>query len=342
MKLYPLVRKALFSKDAEWSHDFTLRRLQQLNHSPLRCLIRQSLPSKPVELLGMSFPNPVGLAAGLDKNATCINALAAMGFGFIEVGTVTPKPQAGNPKPRMFRLPEQEALINRMGFNNDGVDALVERVRAEQERSDGYRGILGINIGKNKDTPEEQGHLDYLYCLERVYPYASYVTVNISSPNTPGLRAFQQGDSLTRLLSELRKKQLQLAETYGRYVPILVKIAPDMSREQTHSFAQAIQEHELDGVIATNTTLDRESVKDSPHANEAGGLSGQPLTTKSTDVIRWLREVLPPEFPIIGAGGIANAAQAQEKLAAGAQLVQVYTGFIYQGPGLIKDIVSSL
>lgn len=342
VKLYPIMRKALFSKDAEWSHDFTLRRLQQLNHSPLRCLIKQDLPTKPVELLGLSFPNPVGLAAGLDKNATCINAFAAMGFGFIEVGTVTPKPQAGNPKPRMFRLPEQQALINRMGFNNDGVDALVERVRAEQQRPDGYRGILGINIGKNKDTPEEQGHLDYLYCLERVYPYASYVTVNISSPNTPGLRAFQQGDSLTRLLSELRKKQLELAATNERYVPILVKIAPDMTREQTHSFAHAIQEHQLDGVIATNTTLDREQVSHLVHGSEAGGLSGQPLTSKSTEVIRWLREVLPAEFPIIGAGGIASAEQAKEKLAAGAQLVQIYTGFIYQGPALIKEIVRSL
>lgn len=342
LNFYPIVRKALFSKDAEWSHDFTLRQLSKLNHGPLRCLIAQKLPEKPVELLGLRFPNPVGLAAGLDKDGRCVNALAAIGFGFIEIGTVTPRPQSGNPKPRMFRLPEQQALINRMGFNNQGVDALVERVRVEQQRPDGFRGILGINIGKNKDTAEEDGHLDYLYCLERVYPLASYVTVNISSPNTPGLRAFQQGDSLSRLLKSLRQKQLQLSDSSGKYVPILVKIAPDMSREQTHSFAHAIQAFELDGVIATNTTLDRSAVADLPHAEEAGGLSGQPLTDKSTEVIRWLREVLPSDFPIIGAGGVSSVAQAREKLAAGAQLVQVYTGFIYQGPSLVKELVENL
>ncbi|EGN75793.1 dihydroorotate dehydrogenase, subfamily 2 [Idiomarina sp. A28L] len=337
MQLYPLFRKALFSRDAEWSHDFTLRQLQHCNSGPLHKLIYQRLPVKPVNVLGLTFPNPVGLAAGLDKNGTCIKALAALGFGFIEVGTVTPKPQQGNDKPRMFRLPEHEALINRMGFNNDGVDALVARVQEA-----GFKGILGINIGKNKDTSEADGNLDYLYCLEKVYPHASYVTVNISSPNTPGLRAFQHGTHLTSLLAALKQKQQTLTQEHMKYVPILVKISPDMDKEQILGFAQAIQEHDIDGVIATNTTLDRSKVESAEHANEAGGLSGQPLTDRSTQVIKWLREALPDSIPIIGAGGISSPDQAKEKLAAGAQLIQIYTGFIYQGPALIKSIVNSL
>ncbi|RUO22398.1 dihydroorotate dehydrogenase (quinone) [Aliidiomarina iranensis] len=337
MQLYPLFRKALFSQDAEWSHDFTLRQLQRCNSGPLHKLIYQRLPVKPVNVLGLTFPNPVGLAAGLDKDGKCIKALAALGFGFIEIGTVTPKPQLGNEKPRMFRLPEHKALINRMGFNNEGVDALVERVSAA-----GFKGILGINIGKNKDTPDAQGVQDYLYCLEKVYPHASYVTVNISSPNTPGLREFQQGTHLSELLSALKSKQKELTDVHLRYVPILVKIAPDMTEEQVRGFAHAIVEHELDGVIATNTTLDRSAVDDDPVANEAGGLSGEPLADKSTETIKWLRAALPEEIPIIGAGGIGSSEQAHAKLNAGAQLIQIYTGFIYQGPALIKSIVNSL
>lgn len=337
MNVYPLFRKALFGKDAEWSHDVTLRTLAKFNQAPLRHLIQQRLPAKPVTLLGLTFPNPVGLAAGLDKNGTCIQALSALGFGFIEVGTVTPRPQAGNAKPRMFRIPEREALINRMGFNNDGVDALVERVKKAQ-----FKGVLGINIGKNKDTPDSEGNDDYLYCLEKVYPHASYVAVNISSPNTPGLREFQHGTHLSSLLSALKHKQGELHAQYQRYVPILVKIAPDMSEEQVHGFARAMQEFGLDGIIATNTTLERESVAGCEHANEAGGLSGQPLTDRSETIIRWLRAVLPADYPIIGAGGISSAKQAQARLAAGANLLQVYTGFIYHGPALIKEIVKSL
>ncbi|RUO38332.1 dihydroorotate dehydrogenase (quinone) [Aliidiomarina shirensis] len=337
MHLYPLFRKALFSQDAEWSHDFTLKQLKRCNSGPLHKLIYQRLPVKPVNVLGLTFPNPVGLAAGLDKNGTCIKALAALGFGFIEVGTVTPKPQAGNEKPRMFRLPEHSALINRMGFNNDGVDALVKRVQEA-----GFKGILGINIGKNKDTSEADGNNDYLYCLEKVYPHASYVAVNISSPNTPGLRAFQHGTHLTSLLDVLKQKQKELTDLHMKYVPILVKISPDMDKEQVQGFAQAIASYEIDGVIATNTTLDRSAVSNDANANEAGGLSGQPLTEKSTQVITWLREALPASIPIIGAGGIGSAEQAKAKLAAGAQLVQIYTGFIYQGPALIKSIVSNL
>lgn len=337
MGLYPLVRNVLFRKDAEWSHDVTLRALASCNHGLGKRLVQQSLPAKPVSLLGLTFPNPVGLAAGLDKNGTCINAFAAMGFGFIEVGTVTPKPQAGNDKPRMFRIPEKAALINRMGFNNDGVDALVERVKQAN-----FQGILGINIGKNKDTPDSAGNDDYLYCLRRVYPYASYVTVNISSPNTPGLREFQHGTNLTSLLAALKQEQGKLQTQHGKYVPILVKIAPDMSKEQVQGFAVAMLEQGLDGIIATNTTLARSAVQGLPNAGEAGGLSGQPLTAMSTEVLRWLREVLPASFPVIAAGGIGSAEQARERLAAGAQLVQVYTGFIYQGPALIKEIVKNL
>lgn len=337
MNVYPLLRKVLFSNDAEWSHDITLRILARFNQRPLQRLIQQRLPAKPVTLLGLTFPNPVGLAAGLDKNGTCIQALSALGFGFIEVGTVTPKPQAGNAKPRMFRIPEREALINRMGFNNDGVDALVERVKKAQ-----FKGVLGINIGKNKDTPDSEGNADYLYCLEKVYPHASYVTVNISSPNTPGLREFQYGTHLSSLLRVLKQKQSELHKLHQRYVPILVKIAPDMSEEQVHGFALAMLEFGLDGIIATNTTLDREFVAGCQNANEAGGLSGQPLTDKSETIIRWLRAALPADYPIIGVGGISTAEQAQARLAAGANLIQVYTGFIYRGPALIKEIVKSL
>ncbi|RUO36483.1 quinone-dependent dihydroorotate dehydrogenase [Aliidiomarina sanyensis] len=337
MKLYNLVRSVLFKQDAEWSHDFALNQLARIGSGPMRFLVAQSIPEKPVEILGLRFPNPVGLAAGLDKNGRCIDAFGAMGFGFLEVGTVTPRPQAGNPKPRMFRLTEHEALINRMGFNNDGVDALVKNIKASS-----YRGILGINIGKNKDTPEAEGVQDYCICMEKVYSLADYITVNISSPNTPGLRAFQHGNVLDELLRTLKAKQHELEIAHKKYVPLFVKIAPDMTKEQVQSFAEAVRTYQIDGVIATNTTIERSAVEGHVHAKEAGGLSGAPVRDASTQVIRWLRESLPKEIPIIGVGGILSAADASDKLAAGASLVQIYTGFIYHGPQLVRDIVENL
>jgi dihydroorotate dehydrogenase len=287
--------------------------------------------------MGIDFPNPVGLAAGLDKNADCIKAFAQMGFGFIEVGTVTPRPQVGNPKPRMFRLPAKQALINRMGFNNQGVDYLVEQVKNAD-----FRGVLGINIGKNKDTADEHAVDDYLHCMRKVYPLASYIAVNISSPNTPGLRAFQHGDALDQLLAALKAEQTQLQRHYHRYVPIAVKIAPDLSSEGVNDIASALLKHQIDGVIATNTTLSRDEVAGLPHANEAGGLSGAVLAERSTQVVAQLHAILGEQIPIIAVGGIDGLAVAQQKFAAGAKLVQLYTGFIYRGPGLIKEIVNGL
>lgn len=335
--LYPMMRRWLFSRDAEWSHDVTLKLLYRLGRSPFSFLLKQKVPSKPVELLGMTFPNSVGLAAGLDKNANCIDAFAQMGFGFIEVGTVTPKPQLGNPKPRMFRLPQARALINRMGFNNGGLDLLIANL--EKTR---YQGILGINIGKNKDTPEEEGAEDFRLCLERVYPYASYVTVNVSSPNTPGLRNLQHGQQLSELLTVLKQEQKRQHQQSQRYVPLLVKIAPDLAQPAVLALAELLLEYKIDGVIATNTTLAREAVADLEHGQEAGGLSGPPVQAKSCDVIRWLRAATGPDFPIIGVGGIEDPESAADKLAAGANLIQLYTGFIYHGPRLIRDIVNKL
>src|SRR5690554_3228143 len=334
---YPLLRRWLFSRDAEWSHDFTLKCLHRLGRSPFAFLLKQRVADKPVTCLGMTFPNPVGLAAGLDKNANCIDAFAQMGFGFIEVGTVTPRPQLGNPKPRMFRLPEARALINRMGFNNGGLDLLIHNL--ENTR---YNGILGINIGKNKDTPDEQGPEDFRLCLERVYPYASYVTVNVSSPNTPGLRDMQHGQQLSELLKVLKQEQKCQHELTQRYVPLVVKIAPDLDQPAVVALAELLIEHDIDGVIATNTTLARETVANLAYGNEAGGLSGPPVQKKSCDVIRWLRAATNPDFPIMGVGGIEDFESAADKLAAGANLVQVYTGFIYRGPRLIRDIVKNI
>ena len=334
--LYPAMRRWLFSRDAEWSHDFTLKQLHRLGRSPLAFLLKQKVPNKPVKCLGMTFPNPVGLAAGLDKNANCIDAFAQMGFGFIEVGTVTPRPQLGNAKPRMFRLPKAQALINRMGFNNGGLELMIENLKHTK-----YKGILGVNIGKNKDTPEEEGPEDFRLCLERVYPYASYVTVNISSPNTPGLRDMQHGKQLARLLYVLKAEQRRQHQATSRYVPLLVKIAPDLDQPAVTSLAELLLEHEIDGVIATNTTLERHAVAALEHGNEAGGLSGPPVHERSCDVIRWLRAATHPDYPIIGVGGIDSAKNAQEKLDAGANLVQIYTGFIYQGPRLVRDIVNN-
>lgn len=326
----------MFSKDPEWAHDFALNNLSRFANTPLSLAWKQSVDDKPVELLGMSFPNPVGLAAGLDKNGRCIDGFGQMGFGFIEIGTITPLAQPGNEKPRIFRLPEKNAIINRMGFNNDGVDALVANVKRAN-----YRGILGINIGKNKDTPNELGHEDYVKCMHKVYEYADYITVNISSPNTPGLRDLQFGDSLTTLLSAVKATQLELQTKHNKYVPVLVKIAPDMDDVAIEQVVDCIVTQGMDGIIATNTTLSREAVKGLEHAEEMGGLSGDPVRSMSTEVIRKIRQI-NKTIPIIGVGGVGSAEAAKEKLEAGANLVQVYSNFIYQGPKLIKDIVESL
>lgn len=337
MGWYNLVRRQLFKLDAERSHDLTLHWLSRIGRSPLRRCLSQHLPQKPVHCMGLTFPNAVGLAAGLDKNGTCIDAFGAMGFGFIEIGTVTPKAQQGNPKPRMFRLTEHEAIINRMGFNNYGVDYLVEQVK-----SSSYQGILGINIGKNKDTPESKSADDYVHCMRKVYKHADYITVNISSPNTPGLRAMQHGEYLEELLKVLKSTQQELQQTHNKYVPVLVKIAPDLEREEVIQLAQAFKKHEIDGVIATNTTISRELVKGHPAADESGGLSGNPVAASSVQVIKWLHAEFQGEIPIIGVGGIHDAASAQAKLEAGATLIQLYTGFIYQGPALLSEIVNNL
>jgi dihydroorotate dehydrogenase len=286
----------------------------------------------PTTVMGLSFPNRVGLAAGFDKNGAAIDALAAWGFGFIEIGTVTPRPQPGNPRPRLFRLPQAQAVINRMGFNNHGVDALVANVQAAR-----YRGILGINIGKNFDTPIEQAAADYLICLDKVYACASYVTINISSPNTQNLRKLQDAAALDALLGALKTRQAELAQRHGKYVPLALKIAPDLDDSQIVEIADALRRHRIDAVIATNTTLAREGVARLPHGDEAGGLSGAPLFEKSTAVLRQLASVLAGEVPIIAAGGITDGEKALAKLAAGASLVQIYSGLVYRGPGLVAE-----
>lgn len=334
---YSAIRKVFFKFDAETIHEMTIKALKSTGTTPLRALYCQNVPSKPVSVMGIDFPNPIGLAAGLDKNGECIPAFGAMGFGFVEVGTVTPRPQPGNEKPRIFRLPEANAVINRMGFNNKGVDYLVDQVRKAQ-----FKGVLGINIGKNKDTPEENAKDDYIHCMQKVYNFASYITINISSPNTPGLRSLQYGDALNELLSSLKAEQAALAEKHGKYVPIAVKIAPDLTEPEVESIAECLIANNIDGVIATNTTLSREGVEGLEHGEEMGGLSGVPVKEKSTQVIKLLAKALDNKLPIIGVGGISNGADAKEKIEAGAKLVQVYTGFIYQGPELIKDVVNAL
>jgi len=315
----------------------SIKQLALLGGTPLDIFFRQKVPSRPVTVMGLTFDNPVGLAAGLDKDGEAIDAFGAMGFGFIEVGTVTPRPQPGNDKPRLFRVIPAEGIINRMGFNNKGVDHLIENVKKSK-----YKGILGINIGKNKDTPLENGKDDYLICMDKVYPYAGYIAVNISSPNTPGLRQLQYGAALDELLAALKNRQLELAEKHGKYVPLTVKIAPDLSNEEISQVAESLIRNKIDGVIATNTTLDRDMIFDMPHAAETGGLSGRPLQAKSTAFIRELAKQLNGAMPIIGVGGIDSPLAAREKLDAGAQLVQVYSGFIYKGPKLVSDIVKNL
>ncbi|ALS33193.1 dihydroorotate dehydrogenase [Pseudoalteromonas translucida KMM 520] len=334
---YDLARRFMFTRDAEWAHEFALNNLSRFANTPLSAAWSQSIVNKPVNFLGLELKNPVGLAAGLDKNAECITAFAQMGFGFVEVGTVTPRPQAGNDKPRMFRLPQSNAIINRMGFNNKGVDNLVNNVKAAN-----YTGILGINIGKNKDTPNEQGKDDYIHCMRKVFEHASYITVNISSPNTPGLRDLQYGAALDDLLQSLKNEQLDLVAKHGKQVPMLVKIAPDLDPIQIAQVSESLLSNKIDGVIATNTTLERSMVAGQQYADEAGGLSGQPVRERATHVVSELKRLTNGQLPIIGVGGIDDVSSAKEKINAGADLVQIYTGFIYKGPQLIKSIVDSL
>jgi dihydroorotate dehydrogenase len=338
--LYALARPLLFSLDPEEAHNLTLPALRRAAGLGMTRLLRRPLPD-PRTVMGITFPNPVGLAAGLDKDGAYIDGLAALGFGFIEIGTVTPRAQPGNPKPRMFRLPEASAIINRMGFNNGGVDAFVRNVQASRF----YRnreGVLGLNIGKNADTPIERAADDYLICLEKVYPYASYVTVNISSPNTKNLRQLQGASELDALLSTLKDAQQRLADKHKRYVPIALKIAPDVDGEQVKNIADALLRHRFDAVIATNTTITRDAVKGLAHAEEAGGLSGAPVFEASNQVIRALKAELGDTVPIIGVGGILSGADARAKVEAGAKLVQLYSGLIYRGPALIRECANAL
>lgn len=337
MNTYSLLKPLIFQLDAENAHDLTLKSLKYAEKSGLLKLYPKAPVCQPRQVMGINFPNPVGLAAGLDKNGAVIDGMAALGFGFIEIGTVTPRPQPGNPKPRLFRVPEAQGIVNRFGFNNLGVDNLIENVKAAH-----YKGILGINIGKNFDTPNENAVDDYLICMQKVYAYASYITVNISSPNTKNLRALQEKAALSELLATLKQEQLKLAQTYGRYVPIALKIAPDLEHEQVNEIADLLIAHKIDGVIATNTTLARDMVQGLPNANETGGLSGAPVKEKSTLVIQQLSQRLQGAVPIIGVGGILTGSDAVEKIAVGASLVQVYSGLIYKGPKLVHDICRSL
>lgn len=339
--LYPLARNALFSLDAENAHHLTLDNLKRLSALGLSRVAAPPVADDPVEAMGLTFRNPVGLAAGMDKDGAYIDALAGFGFGFIEVGTVTPRPQPGNARPRMFRIPEASALINRMGFNNAGLDAFVANVKSSTYRKR-KRGILGLNIGKNADTPMERAIDDYLLGLDGVYPHADYVTINISSPNTKNLRDLQGGDRLDDLLDSLKRRQAELADRHGRYVPLAVKIAPDLDDAQVIAVADALVAHAIDGVIATNTTISRAAVKGLANADEAGGLSGAPLAAASNAVIAKLRARLPATIPVIGVGGIVRGDDAVAKRAAGATLVQVYSGLVYRGPSLVGECARAL
>ncbi len=334
--MYQFFKKILFMLSAETAHELTIDAFAAVTNLSLSGAIPGPKKQKPVNVFGIEFPNAVGLAAGLDKNGDAIDALGAFGFGFVEVGTVTPKPQPGNPQPRLFRIPEKEAIINRMGFNNKGVDYLVERVKKSN-----YSGVIGINIGKNKDTPEEEAVNDYLICLEKVYPVADYIAVNLSSPNTPGLRNLQFGENLAKLISALKARQQELDESH-KHTPILIKIAPDLTDEEVKSLAATFNELKVEGVIATNTTVSRDTVEGCVNAEETGGLSGSPVRDQSNHILKLFREQLDDSIPLIGVGGVMSEHDAEEKLKMGADLVQVYTGFIYQGPGLIKKAVERL
>lgn len=336
---YSLLRPLLFALDAETAHHLTLGGLNALQQLGLAGKMAASPPAAACarQVMGITFPNPVGLAAGLDKNGDYIDALAALGFGFIEIGTVTPRPQPGNPRPRLFRVRAANAVVNRMGFNNDGVERLLENVRRAA-----YRGVLGINIGKNFDTPIERAADDYLHCLRKVYALASYVTVNISSPNTKNLRQLQETAELEHLLAALKSEQHKLADQHGRYVPLALKIAPDLDDAQVRAIAGLLRKHAIDGVIATNTTVTRDGVAGMENAAETGGLSGAPLTRRSTGIVHQLGQALAGSLPIIGVGGIMNGDDAAQKVAAGASLVQVYTGLVYRGPALVGECVAAL
>jgi dihydroorotate dehydrogenase len=338
--LYSLAKPWLFALDPEKAHDLVFSNMTTAAKLGMLRIAAGPVVNDPIEILGLTFTNRVGLAAGLDKNGAYINALAQMGFGFVEIGTVTPLGQPGNPKPRMFRLPKAGALINRLGFNNEGLDSFLANVT--KAKAAGFKGVLGLNIGKNLATPIENAIDDYLICLKGVYPHASYVAVNVSSPNTKNLRQLQGASELDAMLARLRKEQLVLAKKHKRYVPLLLKIAPDLDNDQISDIARLLKEHEIDGVIATNTTLSREAVKGMQHSDEAGGLSGQPVFEASNKVIAELRRLLPKPYPIIGVGGIASGKQAQAKIAAGADLVQIYTGLIYEGPGLVGECARAL
>ncbi len=339
--LYSLARPALFTMDAESAHHFTLDNLKRLSKLGLMRAVVQAPKADPRTVMGVLFKNPVGLAAGLDKDGTYIDALADLGFGSIEIGTVTPRAQPGNPKPRMFRLPAAHGIINRMGFNNGGVDAFVANVQSSRFYQK-KEGVLGLNIGKNADTPIERAADDYLHCLQKVYPYASYVTVNISSPNTKNLRQLQGGSELDGLLAQLKEAQQRLADQHRRYVPLALKIAPDMDEDQVKNIADALVRHRIDGVIATNTTLSRTAVEGMQHGAEAGGLSGSPVFEPSNRVIRLLKAELGDALPIIGVGGIMRGSDAKVKIDAGAQLVQLYSGLIYAGPALVRDCADAI
>lgn len=332
---YSLLRPLLFSLEPETAHRVTFDAIEKAYRSGL--INRAPIACRPRHVMGLDFSNPVGMAAGLDKNGEHIDALAALGFGFIEIGTVTPRPQPGNPKPRLFRIPRAQAIVNRMGFNNDGIDKLTANVRRAN-----YRGILGINIGKNFDTSMENAVDDYLTCLRKAYRYADYIAINISSPNTPSLRQLQNADELDHLLGALKLNQQKLTDEYGKYTPLAVKIAPDLDLQQIDSISALLMKHRIDGVIATNTTISRIGIETLPYASESGGLSGVPLAKRATAVIRRLHGALQGALPIIGVGGIICAADAEEKVEAGASLVQIYSGLIYRGPGLIREIAHAL
>jgi dihydroorotate dehydrogenase len=335
--MYGLTRPLLFCLDAERAHGLALAAIETAYRTGLHPLLASRPTGLPRRVFGLDFVNPIGLAAGMDKNGAHIDALAALGFGFIEIGTTTPRPQPGNPKPRMFRLPEHQAVINRLGFNNDGVDALLRNVGRAR-----YKGVLGINIGKNKDTPNERAIDDYLYCLERVYPAAGYVTINISSPNTQGLRDLQHEESLRALISTLREAQERLGAQHGRRRPMLVKIAPDLSEAEIDAAAEVFAATAVDGVIATNTTIERDAVAGHRFASQSGGLSGRPLMARATEVLRRLRERLPASIPLVGVGGICSGEDAAAKIAAGAELVQFYTGMVFRGPALIGESIEAI
>lgn len=340
MNLYPLVKPCLFAMDAERAHNVTLGSLDKVHQLGLGNLLNKKIPRDERIFCGLRLPNPIGLAAGLDKDGKHIDALGDLGFGFIEIGTVTPKAQSGNPQPRMFRLPEAEALINRMGFNNDGVDACVSRLKQSSFWQSG--GIVGLNIGKNATTPIESAADDYLHCMRKVYEMASYITVNISSPNTKNLRQLQGGDELKSLLGQIALEKLKLTEQYKKQIPLFLKIAPDLENDQIENIAELLIEHKIDAVIATNTTIARDAVKNLPHGDETGGLSGGPVKNSSDMVIKELSKTLKGQVPIIGVGGILSGKDAKDKIDAGASLIQLYTGLIYKGPQLVSECAAAL